>query len=217
MAEAEFTIGTSANCSDGFCGEVTRLITDPAAFTVTHLVITPKHKEEIGRLVPVELVDTGPGGIRLRCTLAEFGKLEPAEEVDLVEGEDYGGGYGYAQSVQGYGNVAAMGVGLGGASGVSIGGTLGHRIPTTTHDVVPVGETEVRHGEPVHALDGEIGQVQGYVVDPDTHQVTHVLLREGHLWGRKEVAIPVSAVTGVDDGIRLNITKKQVEDLPPVS
>ena len=46
--------------------------------------------------------------------------------------------------------------------------------------------------------------------------MTHVLLQEGHLWGRKEVAIPISAVTGVDDGIRLNITKQQVQDLPPV-
>jgi hypothetical protein len=47
--------------------------------------------------------------------------------------------------------------------------------------------------------------------------MTHVLLREGHLWGRKEVAIPVSAVTGVQNGIRLNITKQQVENLPPAS
>jgi len=46
--------------------------------------------------------------------------------------------------------------------------------------------------------------------------VTHVLLQEGHLWGRKEVAIPISAVTGIADGIRLNITKHQVQDLPPV-
>jgi hypothetical protein len=45
--------------------------------------------------------------------------------------------------------------------------------------------------------------------------VTHVLLREGHLWGRKEVAIPISAVTGAEEGIRVNLTKKQVEDLPP--
>jgi len=43
-----------------------------------------------------------------------------------------------------------------------------------------------------------------------------VLLQEGHLWGRKEVSIPISAVTGVQDGIRLNITKQQVENLPPV-
>jgi len=73
----------------------------------------------------------------------------------------------------------------------------------------------VAAGDPVHATDGEIGRVQGFLVDSGDHRVTHVLLREGHLWGRKEVAIPVSAVTGVEEGIRLNLTKKQVEDLPP--
>jgi len=29
------------------------------------------------------------------------------------------------------------------------------------------------------------------------------------------VALPVSAVASVGDGIRMNITKQQVEDLPP--
>jgi len=43
-----------------------------------------------------------------------------------------------------------------------------------------------------------------------------VLLKEGHLWGRKEVAIPFDKVAGFDDVIRLNITKQQVKDLPPV-
>ena len=74
----------------------------------------------------------------------------------------------------------------------------------------------MRRGEHVHATDGHIGKVQGLVIDPESHHVTHVLLQEGHLWGRKEVAIPIGAVTGVDDGIRLNITKQQVQDLPPV-
>jgi hypothetical protein len=47
--------------------------------------------------------------------------------------------------------------------------------------------------------------------------VTHVLLAEGHLWGEKEVAIPITAVTGVDeDGAQLNLTKDEVRDLPPV-
>jgi hypothetical protein len=36
------------------------------------------------------------------------------------------------------------------------------------------------------------------------------------MWGHKEVAIPISAVESVDAGIRLNITKKQVEALPPL-
>ena len=42
------------------------------------------------------------------------------------------------------------------------------------------------------------------------------LLQEGHLWGKKDVAIPISAVTRVDDGIALNIAKKDVENLPSV-
>jgi sporulation protein YlmC with PRC-barrel domain len=87
---------------------------------------------------------------------------------------------------------------------------------TVTSDKVPLGEVEVRRGEHVHATDGDIGQVQGLVIDPRDHHLTHVLLQEGHLWGRKEVAIPMSAVTGVDDGVRLSITKQQVQDLPPV-
>ena len=45
--------------------------------------------------------------------------------------------------------------------------------------------------------------------------MTHVLLQEGHLWGRKEVAIPITAVTRVDIGIELNLTKDQVGNLPP--
>jgi len=211
MAEAaEFAIGAQASASDGVCGEVSRLIMDPAALTVTHLVIEPKHRRETGRLVPVHLVDTTTGQIRLRCTTAEFDELDPAEEIDQVEGLDYGGGYGQAEAVQGYGGTGYMG-----GSGMGIGMDLGHSTPVVVHDVVPLGEADVQRGESVHALDGEIGKVQGFLVDPSDNHVTHVLLQEGHLWGRKEVSIPISAVIGVDAGIRLNITKKQVEDLPP--
>jgi hypothetical protein len=210
----EFTIGAKASCSDGFCGEVTRVITDPATRKITHLAIEPKHRRELGRLVPLKLVDTTAGDIRLRCTIAEFGELEPAEEVDLAEGDEYGGGYGSAESVQCYGDVGGMGVG-GSASGMAIGASLGHRVRTVTHTVVPLGEAELCPGERVHAVDGEIGEVQGFIA-ADDQPVTHVRLKEGHLWGRKEVAIPISAVTAIDEGIRLNLTKKQVEDLPPV-
>ena len=207
--ETEFTIGAEASCSDGVCGEVSRMIIDPDTRAVTHLVIEPKHGGEHGRLVPLDLVDTSAGGIRLRCTLAEFGQLDAAEETSFVEGLDYGGAYGRAESVPGYGDTAGTGVGGPASMGIP------HRARTFVQDVIPLGEAEVGHGEPVHALDGEIGKVHGFLVDPGDHRVTHVLLQEGHLWGRKEVAIPASAVTRVDEGIRLNLTKQQVEDLPP--
>jgi sporulation protein YlmC with PRC-barrel domain len=205
MAErTSFTIGAGASCTDGVCGEVSRVVVDPVARAVTHLVVEPTHWRGSGRLVPLDLVDATTGEIRLRCTLADFEKLDPAEETQFLPGTPGYPGYDPEQvlSMPYYG----IGMGMGGGD-----------VPVAvTYDAVPLDEVEVRRGEHVHATDGRIGKVQGLVIDPNSHHVTHVLLQEGHLWGRKEVAIPISAVTGVDDGIRLNITKQQVQDLPPV-
>ena len=186
--ETEFAMGATASCVDGPGGKVSRVIIDPATETVTHLVIEPKHRLGVGRLVPLALVDATAGDIRLRCTVEEFGSLEPAQETELVD--DVLGGLN-----------APMGVTA--------------PVPVIVEDVVPLGEADVERGDAVHCLDGEIGRVQGVLADPEDHRVTHVLLQEGHLWGRKKVSIPVSAVTGVENGIRLSLTKKQVEDLPP--
>jgi sporulation protein YlmC with PRC-barrel domain len=194
MAETTaFTIGADVSCTDGACGEVRRLIVNPVADTVTHLVVEPKHRGGQDRLVPVDLVDTSAGEIRLRCTTAEFERLDPAEETRQLP-EDLPA----TPLVGGY------------DPGFNAG-----RPHYVTEDSIPVGEEEVRPGDHVYATDGHIGQVQGFVIDSASHHVTQVLLREGHLWGRKEVAIPISAVTGIDDGVRLSLTKQQVEDLPP--
>ncbi len=203
MAQTQFTLGGKALCSDGPCGEVRRMIINPAGGTVTHLVVTPNQRHQPGRLVPVDLVDTEVGEIRLRCTIAEFGQLDPAEETQLVEGE----GDSPASASRKQWPITSRGV-------MSSNYPMPKPARTIVQEVVPAGETQVRHGERVLAADGEIGRVQGFLVDPDDHQVTYVLLQEGHLWGRKEVAIPMRAVARIDDGIQLRITKQQVENLP---
>ena len=143
---------------------------------------------------PVHLVETTDGEIRLRCTRAEFDMLDHAAERDLVTGAEFPQIVGRRETTAG-----AL------------------RQATVLEDVIPVGEKEVGPGDRVHAVDGEIGRVQGFLVNPGDDRVTHVLLQEGHLWGRKKVAVPISAVTGVDAGIRLNLTKKQVGELPPMA
>jgi hypothetical protein len=204
MAGEQFTIGARASCTDGHCGELRRLIIDPATETVTHLVIQPGHRQEAGRLVPVHLVETTDGEIRLRCTRADFDKLDHAAERDMVAGPESSQIVAGPESLQMVGRYGRM-----------TAGALRHA--TVLEDVIPVGEKEVGPGDQVHAVDGEIGQVHGFLVDPGDGRVTHVLLQEGHLWGRKTVAIPISAVTGVDAGIRLNLMKEQVGELPTVA
>lgn len=228
----QYTIGAQASCSDGPCGEVTRVVVDPVAKAVTHIVVEPKHRSGLGRLVPVSLVNTSAGEVRLDCDMAGFDKLDRAEETHFLPeaGGGYGGygGYGPGQALAwpyyglggmglagglGMGGGMGGGLGMGGGMGTGLGGNASQPV---VYDTVPLGEVTVRRGEQVHASDGAIGAVQGLVIDPRNHHVTHVLLQEGHLWGRKEVAIPITAVKDVDDGIRLNMTKQQVQDLAPV-
>jgi hypothetical protein len=85
-----FRIGADASCSDGACGHVSRIIVDPVAREVTHLVVDQKRNGP-GRLVPVDLVDATTGQLQLRCTLAEFRALLPAQETEVVPDLDPSG------------------------------------------------------------------------------------------------------------------------------
>jgi hypothetical protein len=91
----------------------------------------------------------------------------------------------------------------------------GMHITVWEYPVEP-GEVRLRGGDPVYATDGEIGHTRGFLVDPGTYGVTHVLLDEGHLGGKKEVAIPMSAITALGGGVGLRLSIDQVRELPPV-
>jgi sporulation protein YlmC with PRC-barrel domain len=208
MADAEpFTIGAAVSCSDGPCGNLIKVVVDPVAGVVTHLVVEPEHRAGLGRLVPLDLVrGTDAGAVQLRITLDEFDALRYAEETDFLPGGSgeeayeahelyYWPYFGLAGGVDPY-MTAASGI--------------------VTRDRVPAGEVEVRRGDPVQATDGEIGKVEGLVVEPTGGHVTHVLLQEGHLWGRKQVAIPMTAVEKLKDGISVTLSKQEIEALPAV-
>jgi hypothetical protein len=83
-----FRIGADARCTDGACGQISRIIVNPVTREVTHLAVDPKHWRGPGRLVPADLVDATTGQIRLRCTLAEFQAFRAAQEAESVRGLD---------------------------------------------------------------------------------------------------------------------------------
>jgi len=201
MARAmPFTIGADVSCTDGICGKLGRLVIDPPARTVTHLVVDDRQFQ--GRLVPLSLVDVdaATGQIGLRCTIEEFGKLDPASRTVPLQDNDADPDVRHQDQFQMR----------------SMASTYLADPPSVTYDTLPSGEVAVRRGEHVHATDGAIGQIQGLVIDSGSHQLTHVLLQEGHVLSRKIVAIPIGAVAGVNqEGIQLNITRQQVKDLSP--
>lgn len=195
-----FTIGADARCADGACGQVSRIIVNPVTREVTHLAVDPTYRRGPGRLVPVDLVDAATGQIRLRCTLAEFQALRPDQEGGGAPDLDPTGGNPSNQVRWVLGPMHDP-------------GDAGQGI---TVDYVPSGEVDIRRELIACATDGEIGRVQGLIVEPGGHRITHVLLQEGHLRGRRQVAIPIGAVTKIGALlIHLSLTKHQVKELPP--
>jgi uncharacterized protein YrrD len=191
--EERFTIGGHVEAADGRCGHLTRVIVDPVAESLTHLVVEPPHHKELARLVPVDLVvSIEDEPIRLRCTKEQFEQLDSAEDVTFLADSPVT-------------TDAAMAMNL-----------SHHRQPIYS-DRIPPGMVEIRRDDPVHAKDGWIGAVHDLVIDRVGHRVTHVILQEGHLWGRKQVAIPIGAANRVGDEIRVDLTKDEIEALPAVS
>jgi uncharacterized protein YrrD len=184
-----FKMGAHVDATDGRCGHLTRVILDPVDQSLTHLVVQPGHHEERARLVPVGLLASVEDDlIALKCTKMEFEQLESAEDVTLHPANEP-------------------------FSGLT---RLGHDPEPIFSERVPLDKVQIRRGDPVHARDGWIGAVQDLVVDPVDHHVTHVILQEGHVWGRKEVALPIGAANRIGDEIRVDLTKDEIQALPPV-
>jgi sporulation protein YlmC with PRC-barrel domain len=213
---ARFKIGARVEATDGSCGKLAGVIVDPVARKLTHLIVQPRRHHGLGRLAPVESVEADGDPIRLGCTTAEFEQLDEAEETHFVQPTDdywtYAGGEAYAWPHYDAGLVGGMGAGA--MSEVDFG-----RLGTpeaVVSDKIPAGEVEVRRGDPVHASDGWIGKVKGLIVDPADNHVTHVLISEGHLFGHKQVAIPIGKTARIEDEIRVEMTKQEIEALPAI-
>ena len=211
----EYVIGSRVRCAGEECGEVEFVVVDPIADKLTHLVVRPDDAESEPRLVPVHLAVPGPDGVELNCTRARFEEFEPAMQTFFRPGTEPAG---LTEPARGdrilqwpfYGLAPSPAL-VGFAPGVD------PQPATTTVERLPVGEVSVRRGERVHAVDGEIGRVRGLIVVPPNSEVSHVLLDEGHLWGRKRVAIPIRDVLGIDaDGVAVRLAKDEIKDLPPV-
>jgi len=210
MAEIMLVIGSEIRTADDkLPGYVKSVVVDRSSRTVTHLVIEPTGREGLARLVPLDdRVDAREGKIRLGYTEAEFRNLTAAEEI-LADVSQSGPVELVTEGWRPPDDEPAV-------DGSKT--SPAHAIFTSDADLVPVllpaGEEEHR-GDHVHATDGEIGQLRALCVDPGTHQVTHVhvLLKEGHLWRHKEVAIPSGSISGFADGIHLSISREQVEEL----
>jgi sporulation protein YlmC with PRC-barrel domain len=197
----DIPINVDVLCAGELCGRSTFLVINPVNEQVTHLVVSERAFPNIERLVPVNnILASTPNSIQLRCSQADLSGMEAFEETDFIGAGQLISALPYDTPFQvwPYGMYDAMPIPL-------------------EHEHIPAGEIAIHRGTPVEATDGQVGKVDEFLVDPENDTITHLVLREGHLWGKKDVTIPVSEIEKIMEGaVYLKLDKKSLEKLPTI-
>jgi hypothetical protein len=204
----DIPIGVQVHCTDGLCGRSTYVLINPLHEEVTHLVVKQAEAPHTERMVPIEEVsETAPDVILLRCTRAELHKMEPFIRTEYIWEEMPDPEYrpaGYA----GMGPFVLWPYAVPDAA----------ELVAVEHRQIPLGELAIKRGAAVEATDGRVGRVDELLVNPDNERITHLVMRKGHLWGQKDISIPVSALDHLEgDAVYVKLSKQEIETLPAVA
>jgi sporulation protein YlmC with PRC-barrel domain len=202
----DIPLNVDVRCADGPGGRSSTIILNPISMEITHVVVKDNQEEY---LVPVDLIaESTPTHIQLRCLVDELVALERfvrmqflgQEEIDL-EGdlrrtatESDANYWPYNSLEDGYVEMYGMA------------------------EQIPHHELAIHRGSHVEATNGHIGQVDEFIVNPTNNHITHLVLRRGHLWGKKDITISVKEIDHIEqDIVLLKLTKDEVKALPAVA
>lgn len=197
----DIPINVEVLCGNEVCGRSTNLVVNPVNEKVTHVIVAENTFPSIERLVPVnDILESTPDSIQLRCNKTDLSKMEAFMETDFIESGALIKGYPYQDPylIWPYGIYENIPVPL-------------------EHKHIPTGEIIIHRGTAVEATDRRVGKVDEFLVDPKNNNITHLVLREGHLWDKKDVTIPVSEIKEItEEAVYLKLDTKAIAMLPTV-
>lgn len=194
----DFPLGAEVHCKDGRCGRSTFIVYNPVTDQLTHVVVREQQPSKIERLVPTSLVkSTAADVILLNCDRDEFFQLEPFNQTHFVHSD-----------LPHYATDPKLTL-------LWPFAVATERMVDSQVRSVPEGELTVRRGAKVSAVDGFVGRVEGFVVNPENCQITHLVIRDDRLWIDREVVVPLSFIDRIQENqVYLNIKKGVIEELP---
>lgn len=198
----ELPFDAKVTCKDGRGGTSVAVTLNPVARVVTHLVVEDNAGEK--RIVPLSLVSkTSHDEIWLNCSEAALKEQPLFEVTGFVERAPQQSGDWEADEEGEW------------EDGVDVSqfemDTEVYGMPVVVENV-PNGEIAFHRKTDIEATDGHVGEVAMFVVNPENGHIMHLVLHKGHLWGKKDLLIPISAVESLDyDSVYLNVTKADVD------
>lgn len=192
----DIPINVDVMCGERECGRSTYIILNPKTREITHIVVREKDLSLTERLVPVDMVnESTPTFIRIRCSQEELAQQPRFTRTEFL-GMNTPGSAGGSILMWPYAYPVMPLISL-------------------EHEQIPADELALRRGTTVEASDGRVGRIDEFLVDPTSDHITHLIMREGHLWGQKDVSIPVSQIDRIEeDVVHLKLNKQEIAALP---
>ncbi len=204
----DIRINASVACTDGDAGHIQALVVNPVQKALTHIVVGKHESDQWSQhLVQINVVqEASPDQVQLTCTLAELADMEPFVEHRYIGPDEIDSTIPDYVSMEAGEYMSPYTVDMY-QGGIDVG-----------IEAIPHGELAIHRGANVEATDGKIGHVGEFVVEPESGHITHIVLKKGHLWRKREIAVPVSHVRRVlDDDVFLDLDKDAVNALPEPS
>jgi len=185
--------------SNGQIGHATQLIVNPVSKTFTHVVVKADGLNAKDHLVPLDLIkNTSEKRIDLNCTKEQFDTYPVFTEthfmkVDIPSYAAYGSGYGMVGHPY---------------------RSYEHRTYAKNVKLIPPDELALKRGMHVDAKDGHVGRIDEFIIDETSGHMGHLVMRQGHIFGVKDVFIPVADVEKIEyDRITLKLVKHEINAL----
>lgn len=205
----DIPLNAKVKCSDGTEARSVCIIINPIDKAVTHLVIETKGLLGTEYMVPIEHISSSTAHqIELRCTHEELIQMDPFTRSQFIGPED--SAYSTYQQTE-----------------LDLEADEGYLWPYAVYDdagmyinteQIPSDELAIHRGALVKATDGNIGHVGEFIINPENNHITHLVLREGHIWDEKEVTIALADIQRIeDDVVYLKLDKNALKELPSVS
>ncbi len=196
----ELPFDAKVSCTDGRAGTSVAVTLHPLTRIISNLIVADSHGNE--RLVAVNVISkTDEDQIWLNCTEEEFKEMALFQVTEFV-----------SRAPQQSGDWAEEdGEWEDGVDVSQFEQTTGYGNPIQV-ERVPEGEIAFHRKTDIEATDGHVGVVEKLVVHEEGGQISHFTVHKGHLWKKRDVMIPLSAVDSIDyDSVYLNVTKEEAE------
>ena len=201
MKQFNFNLGSKVQCTDGQCGNLSKLVIDPDSGQVTDIIIEKGFLLTTNIVLPITLVeDVTEEQIRLAIPSEQLSRYPIYEVTEFEEPAE----------------VANRQP----AAGVS---PLG--LQTVTEPVAPMVKRKIRRGieegrqvieagMSVNNSEGVVGKVDRVIIDPITGKISHIVLKRGLVISNLTI-IPIAIMDSIyNNGIFIIATDQEIEQFP---